>query len=358
MKKLLLMLLLVVGGVMTASAADDIYLRCNLNSTGENNYYSWNFDTNKGQGSEYKFTWVKYENGEDVYTYTIDASNFSGDIYFRPWIKDWGTQIAPANNSFNFPTNAISSGIDAYFRQSTYQSVDRTYNIIHSTIKASEYKITIYKKDNGSWDNDKMYIVVDIVSMPLSVSALGYSTFSCAYPLNFASITEVNAYRAESAVSGSVKLAQFTGAVPAATGLLIKSNVSGEVNINVPVVDYTGEFTNMLKASVTATELVGGSTNPYRYILAGNDASTIGFYFVNQTRNSGAGKAYLESISDLKPVNSGARVSWIFEDQETTGINSVKSANLENEVYNLNGQRVNNAVRGLYIVNGKKVIMK
>ena len=347
-------MLLVVGGVNVASAADDIYLRCNLNSTEENNHYSWDFDISKGQGEEYKFTYVKYENGEDIYTYTIDASNFSGDIYFRPWIKGWGTtQIAPSNTSYEYPTNLISSGINAYFRQAGFQSTYRTFNILHSKIKASEYKITIYKKDNNDWSEDKMWITVDIVSMPLSVTAVGYATFSCAYPLDFTGITDASAYRVESAVRGSVKLTQFTGAVPAATGLLIKSN--GEVSINVPVVNYTGEFTNMLKASVSEVSLEGGSTNPYRYIL-GND-NGIGFYYVNENRKSAAGKAYLESDDDLKPAN-GARVSWIFEDQETTGINSVKSASLENEVYNLNGQRVNNATRGLYIVNGKKVIMK
>lgn len=43
---------------------------------------------------------------------------------------------------------------------------------------------------------------------------------------------------------------------------------------------------------------------------------------------------------------------------DTTGISNIESNSQNGAVYNLNGQRVNNAQKGLYIVNGKKVIMK
>jgi hypothetical protein len=46
--------------------------------------------------------------------------------------------------------------------------------------------------------------------------------------------------------------------------------------------------------------------------------------------------------------------------KETTGINTlnVEREMLNGEVYNLAGQRVHNPRKGLYIVNGKKVMMK
>ena len=44
---------------------------------------------------------------------------------------------------------------------------------------------------------------------------------------------------------------------------------------------------------------------------------------------------------------------------DATAINAVKSNVVENGTYyNLAGQRVNNPTKGLYIVNGKKVIVK
>ena len=40
----------------------------------------------------------------------------------------------------------------------------------------------------------------------------------------------------------------------------------------------------------------------------------------------------------------------------TTGITNVKANADSNAIFNLNGQKVNKAQKGLYIINGKKVI--
>ena len=50
----------------------------------------------------------------------------------------------------------------------------------------------------------------------------------------------------------------------------------------------------------------------------------------------------------------------IFIDGETTGVNEVrgKMADGRSDIYNLNGQKVLNPTKGLYIVNGKKMVIK
>ncbi len=58
------------------------------------------------------------------------------------------------------------------------------------------------------------------------------------------------------------------------------------------------------------------------------------------------------------PAGATARLSFY---DETTGITTVmdaKELNNDGKVYNLNGQRVENAHKGLYIVNGRKVVVK
>ena len=53
-----------------------------------------------------------------------------------------------------------------------------------------------------------------------------------------------------------------------------------------------------------------------------------------------------------------ARGLW-FDDGETTSIKQVEALGLKVEgYYNLNGQRVAQPTKGLYIVNGKKVVIK
>ena len=57
------------------------------------------------------------------------------------------------------------------------------------------------------------------------------------------------------------------------------------------------------------------------------------------------------------PVNADAR---LIIDDETTGINNVrgKIADGRSDIYNLNGQKVLNPTKGLYVVNGKKMVIK
>ena len=43
---------------------------------------------------------------------------------------------------------------------------------------------------------------------------------------------------------------------------------------------------------------------------------------------------------------------------ETSGVNAIKAEMEQGKVYNLQGQRVLNAQKGLYIVGGKKVVLK
>ena len=44
--------------------------------------------------------------------------------------------------------------------------------------------------------------------------------------------------------------------------------------------------------------------------------------------------------------------------EEPVGINGVYAADNNNVIYNLSGQKVMKAQKGLYIVNGKKVVLK
>ena len=67
-----------------------------------------------------------------------------------------------------------------------------------------------------------------------------------------------------------------------------------------------------------------------------------------------AGKAYLNIAVSSAPV-----LNLNFGD-DTTGIDMVKGEGFKvnGEFYNLNGQRVTQPTKGLYIVNGKKVVIK
>ena len=72
-----------------------------------------------------------------------------------------------------------------------------------------------------------------------------------------------------------------------------------------------------------------------------------------------AGTNMLKGIRAYFEIPSGASARISMDDSdEATGIKTLKSNVDENKVYNLQGQQVSRTAKGLYIINGKKIILK
>lgn len=144
--------------------------------------------------------------------------------------------------------------------------------------------------------------------------------------------------------------------VPAKTGVLINSideTVTYYVVKNKEVEPVDGGF-NMLKP---ASEQM---TEGFKYYKLAYDNYTektgLGFYW--GAAEGGAftvkpGLAYL-----AVPQVQAANVKGFSFDGTQTGINGVEATTAKGAIYNLNGQRVEKAQRGIYIQNGKKFIVK
>ena len=100
---------------------------------------------------------------------------------------------------------------------------------------------------------------------------------------------------------------------------------------------------NDLKA---ATEEV--TADGSQYILAELE-DKVGFAKATPETKIAAGKGYL--------VISAAVKAFYPFDEDATGINELKDAkDLNDVIYDLSGRRVNKAQKGIYIINGKKVL--
>ena len=87
----------------------------------------------------------------------------------------------------------------------------------------------------------------------------------------------------------------------------------------------------------------------YRFIASGNELKT----------PTGGTLKSLRCYFEYPSGGSNARSFTIDEEGGTTGINAVNGEGfMVNGYYNLNGQRVAKPTKGLYIVNGKKVVIK
>ena len=94
----------------------------------------------------------------------------------------------------------------------------------------------------------------------------------------------------------------------------------------------------------------------YPLFLSGNKF----YYATANTKHMKAFRAYFDFDDYLSEANAGSRIMLYFNDSEVTGISyAVLREQLTNDyVYDLQGRRLNALSKGLYIQQGKKVIIK
>ena len=129
-------------------------------------------------------------------------------------------------------------------------------------------------------------------------------------------------------------------------GVVLKS-ATEEVSLSYSAVESSADYSQ--------NSLLGSDveiTNPGNAYVLNSKTSGLGFYKLSAEGKIRANKAYLVYGS------ADARDFMAFDDDEVTGIKSMSDAKGVNEVYNLSGQRVSRPSKGVYVVDGKKVIMK
>jgi hypothetical protein len=187
------------------------------------------------------------------------------------------------------------------------------------------------------------YILIRKVNTPIDIKTTG-TTFSSAFPIDCDNLPSgVTAYKVTNMTASQVTAVEVTGKVAANTGLILKATATG--NFDIPVA-ATGEAIdgNLLQAAVTATTVTAGQA----YGLSD------GVFKKLQAGDVPAGKAYLLASS----ITSAPELNIDFGG--TTAISEIKKMrNVENETFfDLQGRKVAQPTKGLYIVNGKKVIIK
>ena len=153
--------------------------------------------------------------------------------------------------------------------------------------------------------------------------------------------------------------------VPAGTAILVASAYKGDHTATIVADDtQVAPADNVLKGSTT--EATPSDQNSYFYILTfslENNVKTLGFYWQTEDGHSAkipAGKAYLKL-----PANAATAAvkGFALENGGVTGIESIKADNDKAAtIYSISGVRMNGSVsnlpKGVYVVNGKKVMVK
>ena len=134
---------------------------------------------------------------------------------------------------------------------------------------------------------------------------------------------------------------------------VILKSTSGPISLTQTPTDSGNDFSgNSLQGVADAAGLT--AADPSTTFVLNTGADGVGFYRLTPGNILGVGKAYLTYNGTLAPEFLG------FDDDVTAIENIAKSQELKahGQYFDLQGRRVVNPTKGLYIVNGKKVVIK
>ena len=140
-------------------------------------------------------------------------------------------------------------------------------------------------------------------------------------------------------------LNQLDAVIPAGTGVVLRTEFeAGTYNFEIITSGLLSDESNVLKGDVFSQKNDG-----LYYSLA--NVSGVAFYkYTGKYLTGFRARISGEEVGSTQPLT--------FSFRNTTGIEEVTSAFQSNEIYDLSGRRVTSPVKGLYIVNGKKVFIK
>lgn len=269
-------------------------------------------------------------------------------------IKVFGNNGASGKTKQNFfvdgepvSTETTDAKIDHIYEiAEAFQAVGNIYTLKVTNANNTQItKIVVYAKDEtiagainiateegfGTFYTDKNYV------LPQGLTAFGYTS------IDGNTLTKSVEY-----VAGDI--------VPANTAVVVKG-AKGSYNYYNTEETATKTIEKNLLKGVTTDTRIGASSGVKRYILTRADDGILAFYRTNSgTINVKANRAYLE-------VPTAMAVASFSLEGSATGINNVVTTAAKQGIYTISGVRLNATTTkelpaGIYIVDGKKVIVK
>ena len=301
-----------------------------------------------------------YKNGEKLQWRAAGNNNGTGTMYNVDAINKIQSVVLTYDNSDTNKNFTLKVGNKANPTDGT--SITPTSNGNAYTFDCSANDVNYFVLTNGSGAGYLTSLVINYI-----VETSNYSNYctTIPVPVNDIVITsalwatyvpnqdvtipeDVTAYIVTNATSTSVTLSSVASA-PANTGLV----VNGAQGTYTPTAAETTDDVSGNLLVVSDGTVKGDGATIY---ALGNKGGTVGFKRVANGVNVPASKPYLT----IESSGSKDFFDFSFDEGVATGIESVESVGFDMNapVYDLQGRQVNRLYKGIFIQNGKKIIVK
>ena len=312
------------------------------------------------------------EETSGTFTYTFNPSTYTGKYFvWAPGeafsstgaMNNWNKAIRPKNTTDTYPGYKNNHWV--LFSNLTY--ADGTSQLFDGTdaSDANLWYVPTIGEGNTTYAPEGTVSISFVkasnsatitCAKTVTIGDAGYATYSNGEMCTVSGANAIYVVDVNNTNSVHMKEMETTTIWPASEGMILKGNKNDVVTINAVESGTAASTigTNYLVGSGNSTADITAGTGIYIFNWDGSNASSVGFYLAN-SGTLGAHKAYLDVSG------ATAREFLAFDFGEETGINAT-AMNHENmndgATYNLSGQRVAQPTKGLYIVNGKKVVVK
>lgn len=188
------------------------------------------------------------------------------------------------------------------------------------------------------------------IKFPLvTLNSKGYATLSFKADMKLSSNC-MKAYTAKVNGNKIICTEIADGVIPAGNGVILYGEPSTSAQLLSTESSYTLPNNDLIATSNTDGTITSIPPNGYNYVLNGDK-------FLQYAGPSfAANKAFFNL--NYPPTISNAKLSIIFnEENETTGITET-AKEITSTYYDLQGRKIKNPASGIYIINGKKKVIK
>ena len=343
------------GSVTATLTNDEICASDMSNSYGPgsitNDYGTWNYNASK-QGNYNKDGEYFIQIRSNATVSYIQVPEFSGDITSIVLNKVCNTSKGKYTGSLYFRSECANeaTAIATATSESALDDVTLTIPAGYRTGYIMSSGACRISSITVNYASGTTYYTTTITpqTQNVEITSAGYAT---AYIPFAATVEGATAYYVT--VDGDyAKLNEINGTIPANTGVVIKGD-EGTATFTESAETLASVEGNLLIGTAAVEGDVYDAANTTYYILS-TGSNGVGFYW--DPASTAGEKANCAQYKAVLAVSGNGAAPRFISFDEATGIEAIHSVNENENIYNLNGVRVNGNYKGIVIINGKKVV--